>query len=82
MIRLGLRGLMLGSGGGPGITPRSMSGLQLWLDAGKGTYQDVAKTVPAAANADPVQLWADQSGQGTTCSKRRPARFRRWGLPS
>ncbi len=55
-------GLILG--GGSRFSPRTVAGLQLWLSADAGTYQDAARTTPAVANTDPVGAWADQSGQG------------------
>lgn len=45
-------------------TPASLPGLQLWLSADVGVYQDAARTTPAVATNDPVGGWADQSGQG------------------
>lgn len=34
----------------------------VWLDAAQETYEDSAKTTPAADDADPVGCWADLSG--------------------
>lgn len=52
-----------------------ISGLMVWLNAGVGTFQDAAMTIPATDDTDPVGGWADQSGQGNhetqaTASKR------------
>jgi hypothetical protein len=53
--------LLLGSA----FSPRSIAGLQLWLDAGlSNKWQDSARTTPAVANADPVGAWDDLSGKG------------------
>ncbi len=62
------------SGGGGVFSPLSLSPV-LWLKADVGLFQDVAGTIPATADADPVGLWKDQSGhvadasQGTAGSK-------------
>jgi hypothetical protein len=49
-----------------GFTPRSISGLALWLDAADSQtlYQDAAATIPATATNDPVGAWLDKSGNG------------------
>ena len=39
-----------------------VAGSLVWLDAGLGTYQDVAGTIPADDDAEVVGLWQDQSG--------------------
>lgn len=46
------------------FTPRSISGLALWLDASDAStlFQDAAATTPATATSDPVGYWADKSG--------------------
>jgi hypothetical protein len=46
------------------FTPRSISGLALWLDASDAStlFQDVAATTPATATSDPVGAWLDKSG--------------------
>jgi hypothetical protein len=36
----------------------------LWLRADAGTFQDVAMTIPAVLNNDPIGGWQDQSGSG------------------
>ena len=41
---------------------------ELWLKSDAGLYQDAEKTVPATANADPVYVWSDQSGNGRDAS--------------
>jgi len=57
------------------ITPTDIAGLQLWLKADTGLWQDAAMTTPAVADGDVVGAWADQSGngnhatQGTTAAK-------------
>ena len=49
-----------------GFTPRSISGLALWLDASDGAtlFQNSDGTVPATASSDPVGYWGDKSGNG------------------
>lgn len=47
-----------------GFDPSSISGLQLWLKADVGTFQDTGLTTPATADADPIGGWQDQSGLG------------------
>lgn len=54
----------VGTNGAPPFNPDSIPGLQLWLKADAGTFQDSLLTVPAVANNDPVGGWADQSGNG------------------
>jgi hypothetical protein len=39
--------------------------LVTWLQADKGLFQDLNRTIPATANNDPVAVWVDQSGSGT-----------------
>lgn len=46
------------------FSPLDIAGLQLWLRADAGAYQDAAMTTPAVLDADPVGGWADQSGNG------------------
>lgn len=46
------------------FTPKSIPGLQLWLRADKGTFQDSAKTTAATSDADVIGAWADFSGNG------------------
>lgn len=56
---------LLGVGGaatGAAFSPTDLSGLQLWLRADQGTYQDDALTTPATANNDPIGGWDDQAG--------------------
>lgn len=47
-----------------GFTPRSITGLALWLDASDAStlFQDAAATTPATATSDPVGAWLDKSG--------------------
>lgn len=51
---------------GSAFTPRSISGLALWLDASDSStlFQNSDGTVPATATSDPVGYWADKSGNG------------------
>lgn len=51
-----------------GFTPAVLSPF-MWLEAGQGFYQDSAGTTPATANADPLGLWQDQSGNGRHVSQ-------------
>ncbi len=51
------------SGGSP-FSPTDIAGLQLWLKADTGTFQDSAKTTPAVSDGDVVGAWEDQSGSG------------------
>ena len=48
------------------FTPRSISGLALWLDASDSStlFQNSDGTVPATATSDPVGAWLDKSGNG------------------
>jgi hypothetical protein len=63
-----------------GFSPKSISGLALWLDASDATtlFQDAAATTPATATNDPVGAWLDKSGnarhatQSTATSGYRP----------
>jgi len=50
--------------GGAGCVLPTIAGLQLWLKADAGTYQDAAMTVPAVLDTDPIGGWQDQSGNG------------------
>lgn len=60
----GLSGLSGVAGGTSFVDPSSIPGLKLWLKGDAGTFQDSARTTPAAADGDVVGGWADQSGQG------------------
>ncbi len=66
----GLSGLSGASGlfGGVEI-PLTIDGLQLWLKADAGTFQDSAKTTPSASDGDVIGAWADQSGQGNDATQ-------------
>ena len=44
------------------FSPLDIAGIQLWLKADAGLWQDAAMTTPAVADTDPVGGWADQSG--------------------
>jgi hypothetical protein len=74
--RILMRPLGIGWGAGGGtVLPTDVTGLQLWLKADAGLYQDAAKTTPATLDDDPVGAWEDQSGNGedatqATASKR------------
>jgi len=48
------------------FSPRSISGLALWLDASDSStlFQNSDGTTPATASSDPVGYWADRSGNG------------------
>lgn len=48
----------------PGFSPGSLPGLQLWLRADTGVFQDPGLGTPALAAGDPVGGWRDQSGRG------------------
>lgn len=56
--------------------PSSISGLIVWLASNVGTFQNTALTTVAAADADPVGGWRDQSGNGNhvtqSTSTKRP----------
>jgi hypothetical protein len=56
-------------GGGAAFTPLSISGLQLWIKADAGTWQDSVGSTPAVADADVVGAWADQSGSGNNVTQ-------------
>ncbi len=56
------------SGGGAAFSPLSLAPV-LWLKANVGLFQDVAGTIPAVADADPVGLWKDQSGSVNNLSQ-------------
>jgi hypothetical protein len=43
--------------------------MQIWFDAGVGTYQDAARTTSASADTDPVGGWTDLSGKGNHASQ-------------
>jgi len=58
----GISGMPALFGGGFSLT--DIAGLTLWLEAGVGTWQDAAMTIPAVNDGDPVGGWADQSGNG------------------
>lgn len=46
------------------FSPIRIPALKLWLKADAGTFQDSLFATPAAADADPVGGWQDQSGNG------------------
>ena len=76
-VSSGLSGLsgLSGMGTGPSFSPADIAGLELWLQADKGIFQDSAKTTPATSDGDVIGAWEDQSGngndalQGTTVNK-------------
>lgn len=45
------------------FTPKLVAGLQLWLAADKGLYEDAARTVAATDDQDVVLGWKDLSGK-------------------
>lgn len=47
-----------------GFVPTDYANLELWLRGDLGTFQDVAMTIPAVLNGDPIGGWQDQSGSG------------------
>lgn len=51
---------------GATFSPKSISGLALWLDASDAStlFQNSDGTVPATATSDPVGYWGDKSGNG------------------
>ena len=53
---------------GTPFLPSTVGGLVLWLRANTGTFQTVGG-VAAAADADPVGEWKDQSGSGNDVSQ-------------
>ncbi len=63
----GLSGLS-GLFGGIDI-PLTVDGLQLWLKADAGTFQDSDKTVEAINDGDVVGNWEDQSGNGNDATQ-------------
>ncbi len=50
--------------GSTGFSSMPSNGLQLWLRADKGLFQNASRTVPASAQDQPVFAWVDQSGSG------------------
>ena len=46
------------------VSPSQITGLNFWLKADAGIYQDSAGTTPAVADGDVVGLWQDFSGNG------------------
>lgn len=73
-----------GTSRGGNFTPRSISGLVLYVRSDVGTFQDSAMTTPATAADDPVGGWRDQSGQGNhliqaTSTKRPLLKHSIWG---
>jgi hypothetical protein len=64
------RAAILGRPAAPAaFSPASPPGLLLWLWADQGTFQDAARTTPAAADGDPVGGWQDLSGRGNHASQ-------------
>jgi len=56
------------------FSPARIPGLQLWLRADAGVYQDAAKTTPAVADGDVVGAWADLSGAGNDATQATTAK--------
>lgn len=46
------------------FNPSDIANLDLWLRADAGTFQDVAMTIPAVINGDPIGGWQDQASSG------------------
>lgn len=61
---------------GVSFNPSKISGLQLWLKAGTGLFQNSNGTTAVTADGDPVGYWADQSGNSNhatmSTSSQRP----------
>lgn len=76
MSRIRYRRQRIGRGALGGFTPTDIAGLQLWVQADKGLYQDSAGSTAASADGDPVGRWTDQSGNARnllqTGSTKRP----------
>lgn len=53
---------LIAPGGGPAWSPTDYAALEGWWAGDVGTYQDVARTIPADTDTDPVAAWADLSG--------------------
>ena len=51
------------------FSPTDIAGLQLWLKADAGLWQDSVGGTPAVADADVVGAWADQSGSGNNATQ-------------
>lgn len=53
------------------FTPKSISGLALWLDASDAStlYQNSDGTTPATTAGDPVGYWQDKSGNGRNATQ-------------
>ncbi len=49
--------------------PTDISGCLLWLDATTGTFTDTALTTSTTSADDPVQGWADQSGNSNNVTE-------------
>lgn len=54
---------------GRGVVEPPTDSLLLWLKADAGTFQDVAMTIPATSDNDPVRALQDQSGNGYHCTQ-------------
>ncbi len=46
------------------FNPLGIPGLVLWLDAGRGLWQDTAATIAVTNNGNSIRRWDDQSGTG------------------
>ena len=51
------------------FSPLDIAGLQLWLKADAGLWQDSVGGTPAVADGDVVGAWEDQSGQSNDASQ-------------
>ena len=75
MLKIGAIPVSFLSGVPAAFSPLDISGLQLWLKADAGLWQDSVGGTPAASDGDVVGAWADQSGnarhatQATTSKK-------------
>ncbi len=71
----------------PIASPRDIAGLQLDLDAGRGTYSDNGCSTPAV-NGGALACWTDNSGHGRTATQPASGNRPTWaasqvnGLPS
>ncbi len=60
----GLSGLF-----GGGEIPLTIDGLQLWVKADEGVFQNSVKSVRATSDGDVIGVWEDQSGNGNDISQ-------------
>ena len=67
--------LLTGVGGAGSFSPISMTGLQLWMKAYSGLFQDTAGTIPCTTNGQNCEYITDYSGNSN------PAVFNATGNP-